>query len=56
MTVCHAFAGLFKDRCDTTVALADWASARFYADRSRQTRQVAQHVTDAVRPALELLA
>ena len=47
--------GLFKDRCDTTVALADWA-ARFYADISVKPDEVAQHVTDAVKPALGLLA
>ncbi len=47
--------GLFKDRCDTTVALADWA-ARFYADVSPSAEELRQHVTDAVRPALTLLA
>jgi glutamyl-tRNA synthetase len=42
---------LFKDRCETTVALADWAAA-FYADVAPAEADVAQHVTDAVRPAL----
>jgi glutamyl-tRNA synthetase len=47
--------GLFKDRCDTTVVLADWASA-FYADITPDPAQVVQHVTEVVRPALSLLA
>jgi glutamyl-tRNA synthetase len=46
---------LFKDRCDTTLVLADWAQA-FYADVRLSPEEVAQHVTDAVRPALALLA
>lgn len=47
--------GLFKDRCDTTVALADWAAV-FYADISPKAEDISQHVTDAVKPALRLLA
>ena len=47
--------GLFKDRCDTTVALADWA-ATFYGDVTISADDMAQHVTDAVRPALAQLA
>ena len=46
---------LLKDRCDTTVALADWV-ARFYADVKPEADMLAQHVTDAVKPALQLLA
>ena len=46
---------LLKDRCDTTVALADWV-ARFYADVPADAEMMAQHVTDAVKPALQLLA
>ena len=46
---------LFKDRCDTLVALADWAAA-FYADVSPKPEEKAQHVTQAVKPALALLA
>jgi len=46
--------GLFKDRCDTTVVLADWV-AKFYADITPNADEVAQHVTDAIRPALALL-
>jgi glutamyl-tRNA synthetase len=47
--------GLFKDRCDTTVALADWAAA-FYADVSPKAEELAQHVTQAVKPALAQLS
>ena len=46
---------LFKDRCDTTLVLADWA-ARFYGDVTPVATEVAQHVTPAIRPALCLLA
>jgi len=46
---------LLKDRCDTTVALATWA-AKFYGDVTPDATEQAQHVTDAVRPALLLLA
>jgi glutamyl-tRNA synthetase len=45
---------LFKDRCDTTVALADWA-VKFYTDITPNADEVAQHVTAAVKPALDLL-
>ncbi|QTN28025.1 glutamate--tRNA ligase [Rhodoferax sp. AJA081-3] len=46
---------LLKDRCDTTVALASWA-AKFYSDVTPDAAELAQHVTDAVRPAVALLA
>ncbi len=46
--------GLFKDRCDTTVALADWAQS-FYGDVAPKADDIAQHVTDAVKPALAQL-
>ncbi len=46
--------GLFKDRCDTTVALADWAQA-FYSDVTPKADELAQHVTDAVKPVLAQL-
>jgi len=46
--------GLFKDRCDTTVVLADWAQA-FYGDVKPKAEDITQHVTDAVRPALAQL-
>ncbi len=47
--------GLFKDRCDTTVALAGWAAA-FYADVTPSAEERAQHVTPAIEPALATLA
>lgn len=47
--------GLFKDRCDTTLVLADWAQA-FYGEVSPKAEERAQHVTEAIRPALALLA
>ncbi|MGE0331673.1 MAG: glutamate--tRNA ligase [Ramlibacter sp.] len=50
-----AICGLFKDRCDTTVALARWAAA-FYADVTPVAEEKAQHVTDAVKPAVATLA
>lgn len=51
----EAICALFKDRCDTVVALADWAQA-FYADVSPKAEDLAQHVTDAIKPALAALA
>jgi glutamyl-tRNA synthetase len=50
-----ALCGLLKDRCDTTVMLADWV-AKFYTDVKPNADELAQHVTDAVRPALNFLA
>ena len=47
--------GLFKDRCDTTVALAAWAQA-FYGDVAPTQAELDQHVTEAIRPALKTLA
>jgi len=49
-----AICGLFKDRCDTTVVLADWA-AKFYIEVAPQAEELAQHVTPAIQPALALL-
>lgn len=46
---------LFKDRCETTVVLAQWATA-FYADVAPSETDLAQYVTDAVRPAVAALA
>ena len=46
---------LFKDRCDTTVVLAHWAAA-FYVDVTPHADEKAQHVTDAIKPSLALLA
>jgi glutamyl-tRNA synthetase len=45
---------LFKDRCDTTAALAHWAAA-FYADITPKADELALHVTEAIQPALQLL-
>ena len=50
-----AICGLFKDRCDTTVALAAWARL-FYVSAQPAPEALAQHVTDAVQPALSDLA
>ncbi|MDO9250815.1 MAG: glutamate--tRNA ligase [Hydrogenophaga sp.] len=50
-----AICGLFKDRCDTTVALAGWAAA-FYADVAPSAEERAQHVTPAIEPALATLS
>ena len=47
--------GLFKDRCDTTVALANWATA-FYNDITPKADELALHVTEAIQPALQLLS
>jgi glutamyl-tRNA synthetase len=46
---------LFKDRCDTTVALAQWARS-FYVAVKPSAEDFAVHVTDAVKPALHTLA
>ena len=42
---------LFKDRCSTVVELADWAAMLFVATPPGEA-DLAQHLTDAVRPAL----
>jgi glutamyl-tRNA synthetase len=42
---------LFKDRCDTLVALAQWCAA-FYGPVVAPAEDLAQHVTSAIRPAL----
>ncbi len=46
---------LFKDRCETTVALAQWA-AGFYADVRPAQTELEKHVTAAVVPGVCLLA
>ncbi|MCV2422916.1 glutamate--tRNA ligase [Paucibacter sp. DJ2R-2] len=46
---------LFKDRCSTTVALADWL-AMYFGPVSPSAEDLAAHVTDAVKPALDTLA
>lgn len=49
-----AICALFKDRCDTTVVLADWA-AKFYGPIEIKTEDLAQHLTDPVKPAIQTL-
>lgn len=46
--------GLFKDRCATTVELADWLSM-YFTDVTPSQADLAAHVTDAVKPALASL-
>lgn len=46
--------GLFKDRCATTVELADWLQM-YVSPVTPSEQEVATHVTDAVKPALESL-
>ncbi len=50
-----AICGLFKDRCETLVVLADWAQA-FYVDVQPKAEDVATHITEAIKPALATLA
>jgi glutamyl-tRNA synthetase len=50
-----AICALFKDRCETTVALADWTAA-FYGDVTVSEADRAQHITDAVKPVIATLA
>ncbi len=45
---------LFKDRCATTVELADWIGM-YFVDVHASADDLAAHVTDAVRPALATL-
>ncbi len=49
-----AMCDVFKDRCDTTVAIADWVQ-RFYRPVQASAEDLAQHVTDAVRPVFQSL-
>ncbi|MBC7955211.1 MAG: glutamate--tRNA ligase [Cytophagales bacterium] len=46
---------LFKDRCATLVELADWLGMYFVAQVSPSAEDLAAHVTDAVKPALQTL-
>ncbi|WP_457390021.1 glutamate--tRNA ligase [Roseateles sp. P5_E1] len=47
--------GLFKDRCATAAALADWL-AMYFAPVMPSVEDLAAYITDAVRPALAVLA
>lgn len=46
---------LFKDRCATTVALADWL-AMYFAPVSPGAEDLATHISEAAKPALAALA
>lgn len=46
---------LFKDRCNTTVELAQWL-AMYDGDAKPTDEERAQHVTEAIKPALAALA
>ena len=50
-----AICGLFKDRCETTLVLADWAQ-RFYQPVTPNADEVAKHIHEGVRPAISMLA
>ena len=52
----RALCALFKDRCDTLVALADWAQRLLGEGVSAAPEERAQHITPAVVPALDALA
>jgi glutamyl-tRNA synthetase len=47
-------AALFKERCSTTVELADWCEMLFVAVTPPEA-ELAAHVTDAVKPGLRVL-
>jgi glutamyl-tRNA synthetase len=51
----EAMCALFKDRCATTVALADWLSM-YFAPVQPSAEDRAAHLGDAVKPALHDLA
>jgi glutamyl-tRNA synthetase len=46
---------LFKDRCATVVELTDWL-AMYFTDAVPAEADLAAHVTDAIRPALQTLS
>lgn len=47
----EAICGLFKDRCETLVVLAQWIRV-FYQDIQSDPQEFAQHITPAVIPVL----
>jgi glutamyl-tRNA synthetase len=49
-----AMCALFKDRCSTTVELAEWLSI-YFADVQPSEADLAQHLNDVSRPALRAL-
>jgi glutamyl-tRNA synthetase len=46
--------GLFKDRCATTLELADWVQC-FYGPVQCDEQEKLKHVTDAIKPAIDAL-
>jgi glutamyl-tRNA synthetase len=50
-----AMCGLFKDRCATTVELAQWLTM-YFAEVRASEEDMAQHLTPAIQPALASLA
>ena len=50
-----AWCDLFKDRCDTLCVLAEWIN-RTVGPVNGKPEDLAQHVTDAVKPALAAFA
>ena len=50
-----AMCALFKDRCATTVELADWLSM-YVADVTPPAQELAEKLTDAVKPAVAAFA
>ena len=50
-----AMCALYKDRCATTVVLADWL-AMYFAPVNASAEDLAQHVTDAIKLAVATLA
>ena len=51
-----AMCALFKERCATTVELAQWLEMYFAADVAPSDADRAAHVVEAIKPALERLA
>jgi glutamyl-tRNA synthetase len=49
-----ALCALFKDRCSTTVELADWL-LMYFQDVPPPAEDLAKHLSDAVRPAIKTL-
>ena len=47
--------GLFKDRCDTTRVMAQWAKA-FYREVEVPEENLGQHVSEDIKPHLRILA
>lgn len=50
-----ALCALYKDRCDTLLALADWI-ARHHGEVQPSAEDLKQHLNDEVRPAVAALA